>query len=100
MAHQQTDYRTTHSSNSGSAALAFVVGGLVVLVAVIAYVIFGTNGDIVRDASQPANIEINTSADSAAGAEATEDGADSAAAAQAESGSADASAGAAASDTN
>ena len=97
MADQHIEYRNSQPRSSGSGALAFVVGGLVVLVGIIAYVIFGTDADFSTNSSAPASIEVNTSADSAAGAEAADDAADSAAAAESDGGSADAAAGATAS---
>lgn len=98
MADQNVEYRTIETRKSSSGALAFVVGGLVVLVAVLAYVIFGAGFDLSPEASNPASIEINTNADSAAGADAAEGTAG--AAAEAETGDSGAAAGAAATDGN
>ncbi|WP_136637424.1 hypothetical protein [Pseudooceanicola onchidii] len=68
MADRTVEYHnnSTETRRGGSGALAFVVGALVVLVAVIAYVIFGSDADFTPEASAPSNIEINTNADSAA----------------------------------
>lgn len=100
MADQNIEYRTTETRRSGSGALTFVVGGLVVLVGVLAYIIFGAGFDVSSsDPASPSSIEINTNADSAAGAEAAEETTDGAAAAgaDADAGGSDAAAGAAAS---
>ncbi|GGE21347.1 hypothetical protein GCM10011360_07450 [Primorskyibacter flagellatus] len=106
MADQHYEYRSTETRTSGG-AIAFIVGGLVVAVAAIAYFIFG--GDLATSgvSSDPAAIEINNSAGSSAGADSTDGGAaatadtanDTAgAAATADTGSADATAGATASE--
>lgn len=102
MADQNIEYRTVEHRKSSSGALAFVVGGLVVLVGVLAYVIFGTGYEATSSGGTPSSIEINTNADSAAGAEAADDASTGAAASDAQSGgsSADAAAGAAATDGN
>lgn len=96
--HHTYEYRTTEDRRAGSSgALAFIVGGLVVIVAVLAYVIFGEGFDF--GSTAPASeIEINTSADSAAGAEAADDGAEAAAASETDDAGATAGATATASD--
>ncbi len=68
-----TTYSTHTKETRSSGALAFIVGALVVAVAVLAYFIFGDGfGQTGSSASAPA-IEITTNADSAAGA--SDDGA-------------------------
>lgn len=92
-----TSYSThTTERTRSSGTLAFIVGGLVIAVGVIAYVIFG--GDTApsstgADASSP-SIEITTSSDSAAGADAADDGAAASAGAQSSESDAAATAGA------
>jgi hypothetical protein len=73
MADNHTTYenRSTEPARS-TGTLAFVVGGLVVLVGILAYVIFGDDLGVSDGGSAPANIEINSNADSSAGAGATE----------------------------
>ncbi|EAQ04554.1 hypothetical protein OB2597_04710 [Pseudooceanicola batsensis HTCC2597] len=89
--------RTTGGSRS-SGALAFIVGGLVVLVAALAYVVFSDG--VLMGGGVPADtdVEINTTSDSAAGAEAVDDGAE--AGATAETDNAEATSGAAATAEN
>lgn len=95
MAEQHT-YEARHSGRSGG-ALAFITGGLVVAVAVLAYFIFGGMEQFQSGSgSTPSNIEINATSDSAAGAEAADDSA--AAGASAETDGGEAAAGATASE--
>jgi len=96
MADQHYEYRSTEKIHSGGGAIAFVVGGLVVLVGIIAYIVFGGHIDVSGNSAQPTSIEVNTNADSAAGA----DAADSSAGAAAETDGGDAAAAAGASSTD
>ena len=89
------DQTSNHTNSQSSGVLAFIVGALVVAVGVIAYVLFGgaMEGD---SASSGPSIEINTQADSAAGAEAADDGAAASAGAESSDAEAAATAGASA----
>ena len=66
MAEQHHHYETTRSSGNGS--LAFIVGGLVVAVGVIAWLIFGDGFGTTETGAAPTNVEINATSDSSAGA--------------------------------
>lgn len=70
MADQHYEYRTEQPRSSGNSTLAFVVGGLVALVGVLAYIIFGAGFDISGTGSAPSSVEINATVDGASGSEA------------------------------
>ena len=72
--HYHTEYREQPRSSGG--AIAFIVGGLVVAVGIVLYLVFGDFSGATGSATAPAgdSIEINTSADSAT-AGAADDGA-------------------------
>jgi len=78
MADQTTHTHYTERNNvertRSSGALAFIVGALVVAVALIAYFVFGGGVEMGAETAAPA-VEVNTSAESAAGADATDDAA-------------------------
>ncbi|WP_163849584.1 hypothetical protein [Pseudooceanicola aestuarii] len=66
--HYHTDYHTDPKPRSGgSGAIAFVVGGLVVAVGIVLYIVFGNVGGT-GDPAPAGDIEINATSDSAAGA--------------------------------
>ncbi|WP_375691528.1 hypothetical protein [Pseudooceanicola sp. LIPI14-2-Ac024] len=95
--HHYHETRTTEGRSTGT--IAFIVGGLVVAVGLVFYFLFG--GADMATTGAP-NVEINATADSAAGAAsddaAATDGADAGAAATADTSGADAGAAATASD--
>ncbi|WP_375172628.1 hypothetical protein [Pseudooceanicola sp.] len=99
MAHQHYEYHTTEKPRSDS-GLAFLVGALVVLVGVIAFVVFVGDYGIPQSSSNAPSVEINATADSAAGAEAADESTDGAAGAAAEADNGDAAAAAGASSTD
>jgi len=47
----------TNSGGGGNAGLAFIVGGLLVVVAIIAFFVFGRGG--VPDATKDVNVDVN-----------------------------------------
>ena len=83
---------TTNTTSRSSGTLAFIVGALVVAVAVLAYVIFGA--DFGTSGASGPSIEINATSDSAAGAGPADTAPAAASGATAESGDAAATAGA------
>jgi hypothetical protein len=75
MADQHYEYRKEETRSSGVSTLAFVVGGLVALVGVLAYIIFGGDFDVTGGGSAPSNVEINATVDGASGSDAPAAGA-------------------------